>query len=1075
MHNYYVYVPDGINAVEINAEAKDPEALVSGNGALNLNASGNTVAVIRVTNGSAKQRYTITFLRESQTPKLTNIEIANMTGFTFDPSSRVQHATVPRALRIADLTITAANENDRIFVNGHAAASGEQIQLEMTTDIERFDIKVIRYNAAGDQVGHSDYTLIAERDVERTPIGPYLEKIMMNNDDSTSENPAVLIENFDKYKYEYTATNEGELVYLLAKAEEENVITELYNEDCELYAIVDNLPSFIEQAINSETGFSTFVFRLTEITAAGYENIAEYELTVYNTADPIATEIWVQNAAMEPEYNPTVREYDVKIGTDATSFTVNASINYPTGSIAMSIDGDTPVTGTQRTFNNLSLDQNTFTVVVTINDGRGSTGTYTLNVTRTDEPILEINLKDLKLVDEAEDDENLYVLKPEFDAETGRYTATIDYTDRTIQLIAETMNESDNVVAWTAGSSEIKLTRGTPSEQIMLPESFMTEGAGATATVYVKVTDAKGKTGTYTITIVRGERSGDENSARLENLVLTDKDGKAVGAIVFDPETMTYSVNAPRTLENLNVTATAKSPADDVRVIYNGNRTSENVNGKAAEVTLADGEKESYIFVKVSGGGLGETTYEVKLRRTNTAYLSDLKVTDTNPTDKYEVLDPEKFSFVTDYYEVIVDAIDEDIEFEIATTVTNATLSISMDGDTPVAAAGNTLKHTFKLALDKKEFIFTMTVIHEPDADNPDDYRRVGEYRVRVVRDTPNSVAEMQTFIKGRVRTYSNDSSAVITLFNADGEQVAVNADGLTEITADAKTGEFEIQPQTEGTYTLVIHRDGYLDYKIINIVVSETFVKVKYDFGELRLTAGNLTDEGDSEGVIDKADLKAMYEAIAQYEAQKNAAASASSEEASSADKAASDAPEDDTVIDNPADDENAAEQEPEYVPGTEDIQEAEDVPGTEEIVSDDVSTEEELTIESVEVDENGEMTVVMSLEAEISDEEAPAADVPSETAEEVSDEADEAAPSESPEEEPKADVTVVVEKREERKAVMKIMVKIDLVSAADYNGDKEVGFMDLTYLIANMGMKTTIRDNFDYRNPKYTILQRY
>ena len=140
--------------------------------------------------------------------------------------------------------------------------------------------------------------------------------------------------------------------------------------------------------------------------------------------------------------------------------------------------------------------------------------------------------------------------------------------------------------------------------------------------------------------------------------------------------------------------------------------------------------------------------------------------------------------------------------------------------------------------------------------------------------------------------------------------------------------------------------------------------------------------------------------------------------------------------------------------------------------------------------MDESGEMTVMLSLETEISDEEAPAADVQSEPAEDTSSEpaadaddtssepaadADDTSADAGEEEEPKADVTVVVEKREERKAVMKIMVKIDLVSAADYNGDKEVGFMDLTYLIANMGMKTTVRDNFDYRNPKYTILQRY
>lgn len=204
-------------------------------------------------------------------PKLTNIEIANTPGFTFDEGSYVQYATIARAARIVELTLASASENDRIFVNGRAVSQNEGIQLAMSTDAERFDIKVIRYNAEGDQIGHSDYVLIAERDVEKTPIGPYLEKIMMNNNDSTSENPAVFVEEFDKYKYEYTATNDGELVYLFAKAERDNVIVELYNEDCEIYAIVDNLPSFIEQAIDSEVGSSKFVFRLTEITAAGYE------------------------------------------------------------------------------------------------------------------------------------------------------------------------------------------------------------------------------------------------------------------------------------------------------------------------------------------------------------------------------------------------------------------------------------------------------------------------------------------------------------------------------------------------------------------------------------------------------------------------------------------------------------------------------------------------------------------------------------------------------------------------------------------------------------------------------------
>ena len=309
-----------------------------------------------------------------------------------------------------------------------------------------------------------------------------------------------------------------------------------------------------------------------------------------------------------------------------------------------------------------------------------------------------------------------------------------------------------------------------------------------------------------------------------------------------------YVVNISPYDEDITVTAEAKNPTDSIVFTHKGKNSAESIGSASEKFELDAGEAVDYVFVTVA-----ETpyTYVIKIVRENTAYLSNIIVTDTVDGDGYEELNP-KFDASVISYDVLVDPLATEIEFTIKTTEYNPILNMSIEGTQVASKSASELTHMFDLALNQKSFTIDFEIVSQVSST----VTNGGKYRVTVTRDTAETVPELQTYITGRVHSVAQgDDTAEIRMYDSSNNLVAVDAAGNT-VYQVGLNGNFEISLPDADTYHIVISRTGYLDYEITNIVSTETFVKAKYDFGMIRITPGNVTDYDVSDGVIDYVDV---------------------------------------------------------------------------------------------------------------------------------------------------------------------------------------------------------------------------
>ena len=374
-----------------------------------------------------------------------------------------------------------------------------------------------------------------------------------------------------------------------------------------------------------------------------------------------------------------------------------------------------------------------------------------------------------------------------------------------------------------------------------MPSSFL-DSEHSTETVTVTVENKDGKIGKYELKITRDDRANGD--ARLASLT-TDKFDLSK---VFNPEIFSYVVNISPYDEDITVTAEAKNPTDSIVFTHKGKNSAESIGSASEKFELDAGEAVDYVFVTVA-----ETpyTYVIKIVRENTAYLSNIIVTDTVDGDGYEELNP-KFDASVISYDVLVDPLATEIEFTIKTTEYNPILNMSIEGTQVASKSASELTHMFDLALNQKSFTIDFEIVSQVSST----VTNGGKYRVTVTRDTAETVPELQTYITGRVHSVAQgDDTAEIRMYDSSNNLVAVDAAGNT-VYQVGLNGNFEISLPDADTYHIVISRTGYLDYEITNIVSTETFVKAKYDFGMIRITPGNVTDYDVSDGAIDYVDI---------------------------------------------------------------------------------------------------------------------------------------------------------------------------------------------------------------------------
>ena len=438
-----------------------------------------------------------------------------------------------------------------------------------------------------------------------------------------------------------------------------------------------------------------------------------------------------------------------------------------------------------------------------------------------------------------------------------------------------------------AGKSEVKvqLTTSISGADVKIGD-FESEHTSSTRNVTV---DIDPETGVQNVVLSVHESGG----AAVHNykLILVSQDAdtslnkleikRIDGSIIsdsylpkYDFARNAYVVNVKDNAENVriyaypsNINAKAAVAADRAAALA----AAGTVVVGTLDTPLQSGENRFYIAVTPSTHDSDmhypKEVHELIINRmpaNNEETLAHLKLVDeTEEGDGLYELDPD-FDANIENYEATVDPLAKSIEFEFTTNVPGARLNMTL-GDQVFKSATGSLKNSFALALDTATFEAVFEVRVPADPGDPTSVPRYGRYRVLIKRDGVDAgdVASVQTSIMGTIKTYAeNDHSATIRLYDKNGELVELDSAGNTEYQV-GEDGIFEIKLPEAGEYKMLISKAGYLSYTVNDIVISETFVKAKYDFETISLGAGDLVDDGESKDVIDEADIEAAVTAL--------------------------------------------------------------------------------------------------------------------------------------------------------------------------------------------------------------------
>ena len=311
----------------------------------------------------------------------------------------------------------------------------------------------------------------------------------------------------------------------------------------------------------------------------------EHQLVVRRDArsdDATLKALRLSAGTLSPAFNAGTTSYTASVGNAVTSVTVTATANHDNASVAYSPAN--PVT--------LGVGVTSITVTVTAEDG--TTGDYTVKVTR-DAPGVSSDAKlGALILSEG-------ALSPAFDPAMLEYTASVG-------------NDVDEVTVTATANHTSASVAQVPPNPVTLP-------VGATE-ITVTVTAEAGNTQDYIVTVTR-DAVGTSSDANLGTLSLS------AGTLnpTFDMATTSYTASVANDVDEVTVTATASHSS--ASVAQEPDNPVDLVAGVAKTITLTvtagDGTTKDYtVTVTRAVGGVGSSD----------ADLSDLSLSrgSLNPT-----------------------------------------------------------------------------------------------------------------------------------------------------------------------------------------------------------------------------------------------------------------------------------------------------------------------------------------------------------------------------------------------------------------------------------------------------------
>ncbi len=329
----------------------------------------------------------------------------------------------------------------------------------------------------------------------------------------------------------------------------------------------------------------------------------------------------LSNGQLSPTFSAQVTSYTATINAADTIIS------------AASPDNTVVITGIGKTSLNYGLNQ----VTVMVSGGSGQNNSYVINITRPDNRDANNNLKSLTV-----STSNL-----SFNSATTIYNVTVD---QSVSSATVTAAIEDSTASFVDGYGS--------------PKTIDNLNFGNNE-IQIKVSAENGTIKTYTVNINRND--GRSTNSYLSSLSISH------GMILFDRETLGYSVKVPYSVSSLDVTATTEDEKATVSSI-GGKNLSVGKNTITVTVTAENGSVRPYtitIYRQAEGSTLSNNNYLSSLKIGNYSVKLVKKTSDYNllvDTDQ-----PLEISFSSEDPEAIVEVSNSDNIVPGSTVVINVT------------------------------------------------------------------------------------------------------------------------------------------------------------------------------------------------------------------------------------------------------------------------------------------------------------------------------------------------------------------------------------------------------------------
>ncbi|WP_411345859.1 cadherin-like beta sandwich domain-containing protein [Paenibacillus sp. WLX1005] len=538
--SYNVSVAYNVTSISITPTVNQGNATVTVNGstttsgsahAVNISVGSNSIpVVVTAQDGSTTKTYTITVTRAAASTDATLSGLAVNQGTlapTFASNTVNYSVNVVNSVSSINITPTVNQANATVTVNGSSTTSGSAQSVPLAVGSNSVPIIV----TAQDGSTTKTYTIIVTRAASANATLSAL-----------SISAGTLAPTFSSTTTNYSSnvTNSTTSTTITPTSSDSNATITVNGTATTSGSSSSSIPlavgtNTVQVAVTAQDGNTTKTYTIS-ITRAASSNANLSGLTI-------------SAGTLSPVFASGTTSYTATVENGTTGLTVTPTV--ADNNATVTVNGNSVNSGTSSGNITLSTGTNTITVVVTAQNS--ATQTYTIQITRLQNP----NLSNLTI--------SAGTLSPTFDTNQTLYSATVEYASSSIQITPTTVATPQTLTvagtSTTSGSAvTIPLSVGSNTIPVVIT---MSDGATQTYSIKVErndITDADAVSQTYDALQI-GYATGDSSNSVTQNLNLL---------LNGDHATMISWVSSnPDVIQNDGTVTRPSYPSSDATVTLN--------------------------------------------------------------------------------------------------------------------------------------------------------------------------------------------------------------------------------------------------------------------------------------------------------------------------------------------------------------------------------------------------------------------------------------------------------------------------------------------------------------------------